>query len=69
MRDNSASGDENILPPPVEYGAEDVGGVAVGGASGKTAQETADEGLDALSKALQDFSTAAGGPGGNEDEE
>ena len=55
LRDNgtAAGADENILPPPIEYGDEE--GVAVGGAGGKTAKEAADEGLDALSKALQGF--------------
>ena len=65
LRDNGGDGDEDILPPPLEYG--DDGGVAEGGDSGKTAQEVADEGLDALSKALQDFQV---GPGtGNENQE
>ena len=49
LRDNGASGDENILPPPIEYGDDVV-------TSGKNAKEAADEGLDALSKALQGFS-------------
>ncbi len=63
LRDNGTGGgeDENILPPPVEYG-EDVG-VPMGGASKKSAQEAADEGLDALSKALQGFSIEEGGGG------
>ena len=65
LRDNGTSGDENILPPPIEYGA-DVG-VSVGGASEKSAQEAADEGLDALSKALQGFSVEGGQ--GNDNEE
>ena len=65
LRDDGADGNEDILPPPVEY--EDDGGVAVGGESGKTAQDAADEGLDALSKALQDF-TVAPGPA-NDDQE
>ncbi len=61
LRDNGTGGDENILPPPVEYG-EDVG-VSMGGAPKKSAQEAADEGLDALSKALQGFSIDEGGAG------
>ena len=60
LRDNGTGGeDENILPPPVEYGEEV--GVSVGGASNKSAREAADEGLDALSKALQGFSMDEGG--------
>ena len=65
LRDNGTSGEENILPPPVEYGA-DVG-MSVGGASEKGAKEAADEGLDALSKALQGFSVEGGQ--GNDNEE
>ena len=60
LRDNGTGGeDENILPPPVEYGEEM--GVSMGGASNKSAREAADEGLDALSKALQGFSMDEGG--------
>ena len=65
LRDTSVSADENILPPPVDFG--DTVGVAMGGASKKTPQQVADEGLDALSKALQGFSAEAAP--GNEDEE
>ena len=65
LRDSDADGGEDILPPPVEYG--DNGGMAEGGDSSKTAQEVADEGLDALSKALQDFQMEPGT--GDEDQE
>ena len=65
LRDDTAGGDDNILPPPVEYG--EVEGVAVGGDSGKSAQQEADEGLDALSKALQGFTPTEGQ--GNDNEE
>lgn len=58
LRDNDADGGEDILPPPVEYG--DDGGMAEAGDSSKSAQEVADEGLDALSKALQDFQLEPG---------
>ena len=66
LRDNGTGGEENILPPPIEYG--EVEGVALGGDSGKSAQQEADEGLDALSKALQGFTPATETAGGEEEE-
>ena len=65
LRDNDADGVEDILPPPVEYG--DDGDMAEVGDSNKTAQEVADEGLDALSKALKDFQLEPGA--GDENQE